>query len=390
MSVARLSFLIPRGSENGFSPVQSHQAKQTLESPANLGYAFTFPLGFFDSQFIAVDFASDHFGTSIVFRSSQRSHFKKAWMMIHDESRMFPSRRPTQQRRQGRINASRRRCKRSLRIESLDARLLFAANGSHLLADVAEGASGSSPRDFVQSRNDIYFLADSSPAASDLWTTDGIHQTNLVSQQTSTGNVYLRGLFDHQDKLVFLKSEFAAGTGGYGLELWSSQGTPESTLLVRDFGVNNTQIAAEPDIKQAPYFGSAGDKLIASIDGRNSRGRELWVSDLTNVGTSMLTDIDPGAPSSVPNSWIALNDKVYFSATSESKGEELWVSDGVTIELVQDFMPGTQGSYPSGMLVAEGSLFFATHDVGSDGLYSSDDHLKWWRLEDPVDRKSVV
>mgnify|MGYP003345699364 CR=1 FL=1 len=143
-------------------------------------------------------------------------------------------------------------------------------------------------------------------------------------------------------------------------------------------------IGGRPDVAQDPYFATAAGRLFASIDGRNSRGRELWTSNLTSSGTTMLKDIDSGADSSTPHSWISFGGRVYFSASTAQSGEELWSSDGVATQLVQDFMPGPEGSYPSGMLVANGNLYFATHDLGTDGVYSSDDVMKWWQIADPT------
>lgn len=273
--------------------------------------------------------------------------------------------------------------RRRLETETLEPRLTMSADAAHLLVDVAPGSDSSTPRDFTKSNNAIYFLADESPQKSDLWKTNGSDQTTLVSQQTSTGSVTLDGLYDYQNKLVFLKSELAQAASGYSLQLWTSQGTQASTALVRNFGIKSGQVSDQPDIAQDPYFASAAGRLFASIDGRNSRGRELWTSDLTSSGTTMLKDIDSGADSSTPNSWIAFGGRVYFSASNAQFGEELWSSDGVATQLVQDFMPGSEGSYPSGMLVANGNLYFATHDLGTDGVYSSDDVMKWWRIADP-------
>ena len=275
-------------------------------------------------------------------------------------------------------------CHRRIEFETLEPRLTLSAVAAHMLVDVAPGAANSSPRDFTSSNNAVYFLADESPQASDLWKTNGADQSSLVSQQTSTGSVTLNGLYDYQNNLVFLKSELAQGASGYGLQLWSSQGTQASTAPVRNFGIKSGQVSDQPDVAQDPYFATAAGRLFASIDGRNSRGRELWTSNLTSSGTTMLKDIDSGADSSTPHNWISFGGRVYFSASNAQSGEELWSSDGVATQLVQDFMPGPEGSYPSGMLVANGNLYFATHDLGTDGVYSSDDVMKWWQIADPT------
>ena len=80
-------------------------------------------------------------------------------------------------------------CHRRIEFETLEPRLTLSAVAAHMLVDVAPGAANSSPRDFTSSNNAVYFLADESPQASDLWKTNGADQSSLVSQQTSTGSV---------------------------------------------------------------------------------------------------------------------------------------------------------------------------------------------------------
>jgi len=273
--------------------------------------------------------------------------------------------------------------KRLMGIERLEDRLTMSADGARLLVDVASGSASSMPRDFTQSNGAIYFLADESSQKSDLWKTDGANQNSLVSQHTSSGSVQLQGLANHQNQLVFLKSDFPQNATGYGLQLWTSQGTQATTTLVRNFGTQVGQLTSQPDISNPPFFASTPHRLFASIDGRNGQGRELWSSNLTGTGTTLLKDIDTGSSSSIPKDWVSFGNKLYFSASTAAAGEELWSTDGVTTELVRDFMPGATGSYPSGMLVGNGVLYFATHDVGVDGIYSGDDVMKWWKIQDP-------
>ena len=77
-------------------------------------------------------------------------------------------------------------------------------------------------------------------------------------------------------------------------------------------------------------------------------GNELWVSDGTTEGTQLLIDIDPStdnygnANSSAPESLTEFNGKLYFSADDGETGRELWVSDGTAegTELLLDIVPG--------------------------------------------------
>ncbi len=62
--------------------------------------------------------------------------------------------------------------------------------------------------------------------------------------------------------------------------------------------------------------------------GDNSAGVELWTSDGTAAGTTLVKDINPGAASSDPNDLTLIDDTLFFSAANGANGDELWKSDG--------------------------------------------------------------
>jgi ELWxxDGT repeat protein len=63
----------------------------------------------------------------------------------------------------------------------------------------------------------------------------------------------------------------------------------------------------------------------ASVD---EYGWELWKSDGTEEGTVMVKDIRPGPDPSDPNGMTVMGDTLYFSAKDGIHGNELWTSDG--------------------------------------------------------------
>ena len=77
----------------------------------------------------------------------------------------------------------------------------------------------------------------------------------------------------------------------------------------------------------------SGDKIFFTrADAEH--GYELWISDGTESGTSLLKDIFPGTESSLPVNFTAVKfsgvDGVYFTAV-DSDGRELWKSDGTLL-----------------------------------------------------------
>lgn len=106
-----------------------------------------------------------------------------------------------------------------------------------------------------------------------------------------------------------------------------------------------------------------GDKLFFSAyDELN--GRELWITDGTSEGTHVVKDIRPGNASGVAEyfelSAIAVDDVLYFRADDGVSGSELWRSDGTEsgTTLVKDIQGGPNGSGPGMFAQVDGMLFF--------------------------------
>jgi ELWxxDGT repeat protein/VCBS repeat-containing protein len=116
--------------------------------------------------------------------------------------------------------------------------------------------------------------------------------------------------------------------------------------------------------------------FFVATDGTN--GRELWMTDGTVQGTSLVADINPGADSSAPANLVDVDGVLYFAADDGTNGEELWRSDG-TAEgtfMVRDVFPGTysvsyqtfaNSSNPAQMTSVDGTLFFTARD-GLNGI----------------------
>ena len=124
---------------------------------------------------------------------------------------------------------------------------------------------------------------------------------------------------------------FSAYSITSGEELWISDGTGTGTNMVKDInpgkadGINSgfTNFGFALYTKQGIF--------IPANDG--AHGFELWKSDGTNAGTSMVKDINPGADSSNPElNFFLVNGKVFFNASDGAPADEsitdLYVVDG--------------------------------------------------------------
>jgi len=106
-------------------------------------------------------------------------------------------------------------------------------------------------------------------------------------------------------------------------------------------------------------------------------GAELWTSDGTTAGTQLVEDINPGTESdgsqrsSFPQDFAVYNGNLFFSATTEASGDELYRYNGSSVGLVEDIDAGSGNSSPSDLTVYDGSLYFAADGAEGTELYES-------------------
>jgi len=159
------------------------------------------------------------------------------------------------------------------------------------------------------------------------------------------------------------KLYFRGTDGNNGQELFVSDGTASGTSMVVDIytGYNNNA-----NVDHLAALTGTGLAAFAADNGVN--GTELWVSDGTANGTRMVMDIRPGAVSSSPKWLVELNSKIYFSATDGTNGNELWVSDGTAsgTSMVKDISSGSTDSDPEYLYVWNNKTYFSATD-GSAG-----------------------
>jgi ELWxxDGT repeat protein len=124
-----------------------------------------------------------------------------------------------------------------------------------------------------------------------------------------------------------------------------------------------------------------GTLFFRASDG--STGYELWKSDGTQAGTSLVKDIWPNSSSSSPNNFIAVNGTLFFSANDGLTGTELWKSDGTQVGTVLareiyfgkrtdfyfDMSISANSSSPSYLTYFKGMLVFRASDPEGQELW---------------------
>ncbi len=193
----------------------------------------------------------------------------------------------------------------------------------------------------------------------ELWTSNG----------TSEGTVLVREFSEIPEmKAINGIAYFTAFTQEKGYELWKSDGSRSGTNLLLD-------LYAGPGSGRPMKLTVIGSLLYFSANNQ-THGRELWKSDGTVAGTVMIKDIRAGAASSDPRNMVASNGKVFFSANDGTTGYELYTTDGTTAgtSIVEDIFPGVDNSSAPGELADVNGVVFFTATVPPTGrqLWKSD------------------
>ncbi|HUR16499.1 MAG TPA: ELWxxDGT repeat protein [Candidatus Limnocylindrales bacterium] len=142
---------------------------------------------------------------------------------------------------------------------------------------------------------------------------------------------------------------------------------------------------ASSSVLAAPVIQSLGDLNVASGDGDPSnftkfgtkilfvatdetKGREIWRTDGTTAGTRIIKDINPGGDS-WPNGFFIVNGVALFSADNGG-GDELWRTDGTAAgtKKVKDINGDPNTGSLDGISARYGSYLYFYADDGVHGI----------------------
>ncbi len=242
------------------------------------------------------------------------------------------------------------------------------------------------PEQFTIFNNTLYFFAGDGPFAKDgphgfePWKTDG----------TETGTVMVENIGDDSiepfpatpDNLTYWltfdgRLFFTADDGETGVEPWSTDG--ETTTMLADINPYGSSVV--PD--RGDIFRVYGERLFFfANDG--THGFEPWWTDGTLKGTLLIKDIY-STPINAPTSASELKvltdyqGQLYFTANDGLTGREIWVTDGTEVgtgilkNIGPDYESGYSGAFGPGML--DGALFFAAFD----GRLAGGHGVEMWR-----------
>lgn len=223
--------------------------------------------------------------------------------------------------------------------------------GTRLLQDAVPGLGDLGPSRLTRAGNRIFFVGTTPETGQELWSIHtATHEIELVRDIRPGPRGSFPGGFLAVDDVVY----FEANDGVEGRELWKSDGTAAGTVRV-------TEIEAGDTFTVISQLQLAGDVLV--FFSRTSVDDELGLLDTTDDSFTRV-DIDP-AGSSFPQGLTTFEDEVYFTAATPAAGHELWRTNGTPAgtTMVDDLLPGAGSSNAVPVGVHDGALYV----VGDDG-----------------------
>lgn len=241
-------------------------------------------------------------------------------------------------------------------------------DGTVLLKDINAGSGSSTPEDFITlPGGKTIFSVNSGANGYEIWTTDGTGNGTVRIAETSldTANFTNFNMSNPVD-LGAGRALIEASTAGAG-QLWVTDGTAAGTSLVS---------SADPYTTGTTDPISLGSTALFPYDD-GSTGTELWVSDGTSAGTQRVADINPGSTGSNVSQIQSLgNGKAVFQANDGTNGSEVWVTDGTSANtrLLRDINPGSGDGVTSKLMaLGNGQVIFVGNDpVNGPALWTTD------------------
>jgi ELWxxDGT repeat protein len=223
--------------------------------------------------------------------------------------------------------------------------------------------------------NTAFFTADDGIHGPQVWKSDGtLAGTKMVKNINPLGyGSYPYSLFEFKNEVYF----GAFDGGGYFYSLWKTDGTESGTIKLKDitpafwsyYGLYFNHYYSQ-------YFCVSGNTLYfnaADYSANPYQGAQLWKTNGTPQSTQLVKDINPFYDS-YPSNLVDVNGTLFFMADDGTDGNELWLSNGTAkgTKLVQDITPGFGGSNLDNLVSAGGKLYFVKDDGWFSTLWSAD------------------
>lgn len=240
--------------------------------------------------------------------------------------------------------------------------------GTRLVKDIySQQYMSSSPDYLTKVGNTLFFAAKDSVNSINLWKSDGTEagtvRVKKIKQIQSDSITGIRELQPTEFAAVNNMLFFTADDGIHGIELWKSDGTDAGTTMVKNIYEKKDY---DPIYIHPKHLTNVNGKLFfVATDTTN--GTTLWKSDGTETGTVMVKDIrsDNYYDYFHISNLIAVDDILYFQANDQIHGPEIWRSDGTSTGtyMIKNINPlNVPQQSPVLMTSINGLLYFSAND----------------------------
>lgn len=193
----------------------------------------------------------------------------------------------------------------------------------------------------------------------ELHKTDNTFATTLVKNIVEVGPSNPSNLTDVGGTLFFTAHDPITS----GRELWTSDGTEAGTTLVEDIRTGTDAYGA-PLSSDPQYLTEVNGQLFfTALDDQNDR--ELWSSDGTEAGTDQIKNINEGSQGSNIQQVTQVGNRVFFVADDGINGEAVYVADpgAGTVSLAADLTLSNVDKI-SGLAAFDGGVVFFHDSLG--------------------------
>lgn len=221
----------------------------------------------------------------------------------------------------------------------------------------------------------LMFSADDGVNGRELWKSDGTAAGTVMVKDIRPGSTFGNGSMSSNNASQRTavrdgKYYFVANDGVNGTELWSSDGTSAGTTMLTNVGSSEF----EGIIPSQLY--ALTNRLLFTTDASGFVGSQLWSTDGTVAGTAFIADPDGSSPvNNFAGSAFAVGNQLYFNANNPTLGNELWVSDGTTVGTLalRDLATGSASGLTSILASGASGVYFQGNDgvIGTEFGYSN-------------------
>lgn len=246
--------------------------------------------------------------------------------------------------------------------------------GTHLVSNLNPGAASSSPEEFFVTGTVAFLSAETAAAGREPWVIVDAGIGGFVEVSLGNLNPGTAGSDPREFTAAGGTTYFVADDGAHGRELWKTNASAATTVLVKDTSPG----LPSGEVTELTSF--AGRLFFRACDATS--GCELWTSDGTTGGTQLFKDLFPGPDSGDPSHLTVSGDDLWFSACDGAAGCELWVSDGTPqrTRRASDIHAGPESSNPRAsrsrvgdtpFVASGGRLYFVANDGSGEELWAA-------------------